>query len=70
MSDSDIVASLLREREGYRRRNLPERVAGVDAQLKRLGHHDDSDAPETTALQAPSETTTPPRPRPRRSYPK
>lgn len=31
------VESLLREREGYMLRNLPARVAQVDAELARLG---------------------------------
>lgn len=31
------VESLLREREGYVLRNLPARVAQVDAELARLG---------------------------------
>lgn len=32
-----LVASLRRERAGYVARGLDERVAGVDAELKRLG---------------------------------
>ncbi|MCX4786468.1 hypothetical protein OG369_09820 [Streptomyces sp. NBC_01221] len=32
-----LVASLRRERAGYVTRGLDERVAGVDAELKRLG---------------------------------
>jgi hypothetical protein len=31
------VEALLREREGYVRRGLPDRVAAVDAELVRLG---------------------------------
>ncbi len=33
-----LVAALLRERVGYVQRNLPDRVEGVDAALRRLGH--------------------------------
>jgi hypothetical protein len=34
----ELVAALLREREGYVRRGLDDRVAQVDAELARLGH--------------------------------
>lgn len=37
MSENRIRA-LLTEREGYVRRNLPDRVAQVDAELAALGH--------------------------------
>lgn len=33
----DLVASLERERDGYKVRGLDKRVAEVDAELKRLG---------------------------------
>lgn len=36
--DEAIVAALLAERLGYERRNLPERVALVDAELARYGY--------------------------------
>lgn len=36
--DEAIVAALLAERLGYVRRNLPARVALVDAELARYGH--------------------------------
>lgn len=49
---SDNVASLLREREGYARRGLKDRIAQVDAQLARLGY-----AVEETADTAPTENT-------------
>ncbi len=70
------IAALLREREHYVRRNLPDRAAAVTTELQRLGHETTSkappavpalDAPETTMLQPPPETAIPPRPRPRRS---
>lgn len=34
----ELVTALLREREGYVRRGLDDRVAQVDAELARLGH--------------------------------
>lgn len=33
-----LISALLTERLGYVRRNLPERVAEVDARLAALGH--------------------------------
>jgi len=70
-----IVVALLREREHYQRRNLPERAAAVTAELARHGHVETAEAvppprppastPETTTLQAPPETAVPPRPQPR-----
>lgn len=36
--DEALVAALLEERRGYELRGAAERVAEVDAQLKRLGH--------------------------------
>lgn len=36
-ADEAYVASLLREREGYARHSRADRVADVDAELKRLG---------------------------------
>jgi len=56
------IQALLREREHYQRRNLPERVEQVTASLKALGYQD---APETTAAPAAPETTSPPKPRSR-----
>lgn len=70
-----LIAALLREREHYIRRGLPDRAAQVAAELARMGYEDPTtppppaDIPETTTLQAPPETATPPRPRPRRSSP-
>lgn len=37
VTDDGMVAALLRERDGYVRRGLPERVAQVDAELRRRG---------------------------------
>lgn len=45
------VDALLREREGYVKRNLPDRVAQVDAELVRHGH-----IIEEATEQAPVET--------------
>ena len=66
---SPHVLALLREREHYQRRNLPDRVAAVTAELVSLGYETArvADVPETTALESAPETTTPPRPKPRRS---
>lgn len=47
------VASLQREREGYVRRNLPERVALVDAELARLGVPVRRDDPAVETADAP-----------------
>ncbi|HUR23999.1 MAG TPA: hypothetical protein VMZ73_09035 [Acidimicrobiales bacterium] len=73
------IAALLREREHYTRRGLPDRVAEVDAELARRGHRQQEVAatpspppaqtrPETASIEAP-ETTRRPRPQPRRSEP-
>ena len=35
---ADVIAALLREREGYVARGLSDRVAQVDAELARVGH--------------------------------
>lgn len=59
------IAALLREKEHYLRRNLPERVAAVDAELARLGYN----PPEAAVPERLPETATPPRPEPRRSRP-
>jgi hypothetical protein len=54
------VEALLREREGYVRRGLTERVAAVDAELARLG----AVPPEIEAAAiVPSERATPSRAR-------
>lgn len=34
----DLIAALIREREGYSRAGKDDRVAEVDAELARLGH--------------------------------
>lgn len=46
------IPSLLREREGYVRRGLPDRVAAVDAVLASLGYHE-----LEVAVPAPVENT-------------
>jgi hypothetical protein len=45
VSEDAMVAALLREREGYVRRGLAERVAAVDEQLKIRGHKPPKDGP-------------------------
>lgn len=37
-SNDNMIAALLREREGYERRGLKDRVGQVDEQLKHYGH--------------------------------
>lgn len=46
----ELAAALLREREGYIFRGLPERVALVDLELAKLGV--DADEPDTAADEA------------------
>lgn len=49
------IDALLEERRGYVLRNLPDRVAQVDAEIKRLGGVVVDDAPqiETATVEAP-----------------
>ena len=47
--DERMIAALLREREGYKRRGLDDRVRQVDEQLQHYGHKpepDESDGPQ------------------------
>jgi hypothetical protein len=60
ISDDRMVAALLREREGYVRRGLTERVAAVDEQIKRRGGTPPKDGPP------PKQETTDTKPRGRR----
>lgn len=46
---SGQVEALLRERQGYVVRDLPDRVAAVDASLSALGHKADVDTPKPRA---------------------
>jgi hypothetical protein len=39
-TDDGMIASLLRERQAYIQRELPDRVKQVEAELKRLGYED------------------------------
>lgn len=59
----DQIDALLREREGYVARGLPDRVKAVDAELAALGH---KVAPEKATAPAP-ETTAAPKPRGRKA---
>lgn len=58
---STAVDSLLRERAGYVARGLANRVAQVDAELAKLGHH----AEPFVERAAPDAFETPEAPRPR-----
>lgn len=60
MSENRIRA-LLEERRGYVLRDLPDRVAAVDAELTRLGYQPAREAAAT----GPAETATAPRARKR-----
>lgn len=48
-SDPALVEALLRERNGYVTRGLPERVAAVDASLAALGYEVEKPAPARRA---------------------
>jgi hypothetical protein len=48
------IDALLEERRGYVVRNLPERIAAVDAELARLGYAADPPVVETATV-APAE---------------
>lgn len=52
----DQIDALLREREGYVARGLPDRVKAVDAELVKLGH---KVAPEKATAPAPETTSAP-----------
>lgn len=56
-----VIAALRRERAGYVLRKLDDRVAGVDAELKRLGA--DTDVAEEREQKAPRETAVESKPR-------
>lgn len=47
-----LIEALLAERHGYVLRNLPERVAAVDARLSSLGYH----LTETATIEPQMET--------------
>lgn len=65
MAEDSMVAALLRERDGYVRRGLDERVAQVDEQLKARGH-----TPPGAELDGESDDPAAEAPRARRSPPK
>ena len=44
--DKNMIAALLREREGYVQYGKKDRVAAVDAELKRLGHEPEPEKAE------------------------
>lgn len=53
------IEALLAERQGYVVRNLPLRVALVDAILRKLGH--DTEARETASVEVEVETAVAPK---------
>ncbi|MEW2424840.1 hypothetical protein AB0911_30370 [Streptomyces nigra] len=63
-TNDKMIAALLREREGYERRDLTDRVRQVDEQLEHYGYKGDgkkepqgrTSAPQQTADQAPKKT--------------
>lgn len=64
LTDDRMVAALLREREGYQRRGLKERVAEVDQQIKHYGGTPPQDGPppkRETDEQHNTERSRPPR---------
>lgn len=52
----DHIAALLREREGYERHGLKDRVKDVDAELTRLGHKAKAPAKRAVKMTAPKGT--------------
>lgn len=55
-----VIAALKRERAGYVARGLDDRVAGVNAELKRLGADGDDhaqSAPQETAVESKPRST-------------
>jgi hypothetical protein len=48
----DLIAALLREREGYSRAGKKDRVDVVDAELSRLGHESKVPAKRATKMVA------------------
>jgi hypothetical protein len=59
-TENTMIAGLLREREGYARRGLDDRVAQVDEQLRLLGHT--SDTSEDQVDQTPGQRVVEPTP--------
>ena len=62
MTNKNLIAALLQEREGYIKRGLTERIEAIDASLKDLGYV----AKETATLDPGTERATPPKARKRR----
>lgn len=52
---SQTIQSLLEERKGYVARNLPDRVASVDASLRELGFEHKYLTPETATAEPQAE---------------
>lgn len=66
VSRDSMVAALLRERQGYLSRGLPERVAEVDEQLRLRGHEPPKDGPPPKTETAEQHRTDQSQPRARR----
>lgn len=62
MSNKNLIAALLIERDGYLKRNLFERIEAIDATLAELGYV----AKETATLDPGTERATPPKARKRK----
>ncbi|GIH69445.1 hypothetical protein [Sphaerimonospora thailandensis] len=52
-TDETMVAALLREREGYVRHGMADRVAQVDEQLKHYGYEAERDAGPAAVARSP-----------------
>ena len=62
MTNKNLIAALLQEREGYIKRGLTERIEAIDASLKDLGYV----AKETAAVEPESERAVTPKARKRK----
>lgn len=59
MNDDPMIAALLRERAGYERRGLADRVAAVDVQLALRGYEPPTPAEQTEQPPTPPTEQTP-----------
>lgn len=62
MTNTNLIAALLQERDGYIKRGLKERIEAVDERLASLGYV----AKETATLDPGTERATPPKARKRK----
>lgn len=63
--DTQLIEALLLEREGYVRRNLPDRVKQVDEALRAAGYKSASAKVETATAEPEVETASKPAPKKR-----